>query len=157
MKHYVLGFAFNANRSEVLLIQKLAPEWQAGRWNGIGGKIEEGEIPIRAMLREDKEETGQRREWKLVIIFTCPGGTVYVFMADTYVYPSSEVPKSDDLPAGGIRFEQREKELLKVWPSDVLPSSGQVMKNITWMISLCRHKEQLELPILLHQKTLGVH
>lgn len=42
----------------VLGILKNRPEWQAGRWNGIGGKIEPGEWPIDAMCRETKQETG---------------------------------------------------------------------------------------------------
>lgn len=51
---YVCGFLFVGD--EVALIIKKKPEWQAGRINGIGGKIEEGEMPIEAMAREFKEE-----------------------------------------------------------------------------------------------------
>lgn len=56
MKRYVLGFAFAG--LDVVLIQKARPSWQAGRWNGIGGHIEEGEEPVAAMVREFQEETG---------------------------------------------------------------------------------------------------
>ena len=51
MNNYVLGFAFNKNFREVLLILKNKPQWQKGLYNGIGGKIEEGELPIEAMVR----------------------------------------------------------------------------------------------------------
>jgi 8-oxo-dGTP diphosphatase len=61
MQNYVLGFAFTedyAGFNRVMLIQKLKPEWQAGKLNGIGGKIELGETPHRAMAREFFEEAG---------------------------------------------------------------------------------------------------
>lgn len=57
-KRYVLGFCFNDDFSRVVLIEKQKPEWQKGRLNGVGGKIEPGEYPIHAMAREFKEETG---------------------------------------------------------------------------------------------------
>lgn len=66
MIRYVLGFAFNS-RMEVCLIQKRKPAWQAGKWNGVGGKIENGEAALTAMMREFKEETGvatQPEHWR---------------------------------------------------------------------------------------------
>jgi 8-oxo-dGTP pyrophosphatase MutT (NUDIX family) len=42
----------------LLLIHKQKPEWQKGRLNLVGGKIEEGEDPIAAAVRELKEEAG---------------------------------------------------------------------------------------------------
>jgi 8-oxo-dGTP diphosphatase len=56
--HYVLGFAFSRDGSHVVLIQKDRPEWQKGKYNGIGGKIEHNEVPSHAMWREFSEETG---------------------------------------------------------------------------------------------------
>lgn len=55
---YVLGFLFNRDMTEVALILKTKPEWQAGKLNGIGGKVELGELPHYAMAREFYEETG---------------------------------------------------------------------------------------------------
>ena len=55
---YVLGFLFNENLTEVVLIRKQRPEWQRNFLNGVGGKIEEGETPLDAMIRECREETG---------------------------------------------------------------------------------------------------
>ncbi len=54
----VVGFLFSEDFSYVVLIEKSKPEWQAGRLNGVGGKIEEGEEPLDAMRREFKEEAG---------------------------------------------------------------------------------------------------
>lgn len=58
MQKYVLGFAFSKDLSKVLLINKSKPEWQAGFKNGIGGKVEQGELLPFAMSREFFEETG---------------------------------------------------------------------------------------------------
>lgn len=59
MKEYVVGFAFRDNFQEVLLLLKDRPEWQAGNFNGVGGKIKIGkETPSEAMSREFKEEVG---------------------------------------------------------------------------------------------------
>lgn len=56
MMHYVLGFAIH--NGEVVLIRKAKPEWQAGKLNGVGGKVEPGETGYKAMRREYREETG---------------------------------------------------------------------------------------------------
>ncbi len=63
MKNYVLGFVFSPDLSEVYLIRKNRPEWQAGFLNGIGGKVEEGEAEEQAMAREAWEESGYDGEW----------------------------------------------------------------------------------------------
>jgi len=55
---YVLCFMFNYDFSKVAMIRKRKPEWQAGLLNGIGGKVESGESPRDAMIREFEEETG---------------------------------------------------------------------------------------------------
>lgn len=56
MNRFVLGFYIT--RSGAILICKTRPEWQRGKWNGIGGRIEEGETPLQAMVREFEEEAG---------------------------------------------------------------------------------------------------
>lgn len=56
MRRYAVGFLIDTHNN-VLLIRKNRPEWQAGKLNGIGGKVEEGELPIDAMNREMFEET----------------------------------------------------------------------------------------------------
>lgn len=57
IKKYVLGLAFW--RDQVALIYKTkGPEYVIGTWNGIGGKIEDGETVEEAMEREFLEETG---------------------------------------------------------------------------------------------------
>lgn len=65
-RYYCLGFIFDQNRDINLMIEKNRPPAQAGLHNGIGGKLEEGEESIDAMVRECKEETGldiPKKDW----------------------------------------------------------------------------------------------
>jgi 8-oxo-dGTP diphosphatase len=67
MKRYVLGFAFDEAGAQVALIIKARPSWQAGRLNGIGGKVEPGETALQAMVREFREEADvvtEEAEWE---------------------------------------------------------------------------------------------
>lgn len=58
IKRSVVGFLFNNNGTEVVLIKKNKPEWQADQLNGIGGKLEGDEESIHGIVREFQEETG---------------------------------------------------------------------------------------------------
>jgi 8-oxo-dGTP pyrophosphatase MutT (NUDIX family) len=58
MQRYVCGFLFGNFLDEVMLIRKTKPEWQAGKVNGIGGKVNPYEKPVGAMRREFDEEAG---------------------------------------------------------------------------------------------------
>jgi 8-oxo-dGTP pyrophosphatase MutT (NUDIX family) len=55
--HYVLGFLFNDEGKQVVMIRKSNGR-QVGQLNGIGGKKEADEPPFFAMVREFEEETG---------------------------------------------------------------------------------------------------
>lgn len=46
-----------------LFIQGAAYKWWAGKLNGIGGSVEEGETILQAAERETEEETGLVPEW----------------------------------------------------------------------------------------------
>ncbi len=66
IKQYVLGFYFSKDLKQVALIRKNRPAWQAGKLNGIGGKIENTDVDEHAaMYREFTEETGlaQQPSW----------------------------------------------------------------------------------------------
>ena len=67
MLRYVCGFYFNEDATKVALIRKNRPDWQAGKLNGIGGKIERKDFDHyktyeltqwHCMVREFEEETG---------------------------------------------------------------------------------------------------
>ncbi len=80
--HYVCGFAFDPTGEWVVLIRKAKPAWQAGKLNGVGGKVEPGEAPLLAMIREFREETGVStdfRAWKQFATVSGDDWTVHFF------------------------------------------------------------------------------
>jgi 8-oxo-dGTP diphosphatase len=86
MTRYVAGLLFTPDesiqlRNRVALIRKKRPEWQAGKLNGIGGHIEEGEAPSQAMRREFKEEAGAETEWRHFCTMATATWEVYWFVA----------------------------------------------------------------------------
>jgi len=57
VKNYVIVHARHPD-GKILLVLKDRPEWQKGRLNLVGGKIEKGETPGHAAMRELQEEAG---------------------------------------------------------------------------------------------------
>ena len=84
-KLYCVGFMFSKSNNKVALILKNRPKWQAGNYNGIGGKIEKNETPIQAMVREFNEETGvktKESEWTNAINIYCSNNSfIYFFFS----------------------------------------------------------------------------
>lgn len=89
---YVLIFPrfkndLNSANPSVLVIEKQKPKWQKNRLNLLGGKVEPGESPSLAAVRELKEESGLEPcsgEPELMGKIICddslaPPGIVYVY------------------------------------------------------------------------------
>jgi len=91
---YVVGFAFSPDCRDVLLILKKKPEWQKGFYNGIGGHVEENESPVRAMVREFKEETGidtHESHWKNLFFLSSSRWMLWIFCMRSFsVYGRKE-------------------------------------------------------------------
>lgn len=121
-KRYVVGFYFTDTK-KVVLITKMKPEWQKGKMNGVGGHIEEGELPIDAMRREFREETGVEEpiDWKLYC-YACQDG----HDGDLYFYhafgPEIPVRTTTQEPVGVYGLEEL----------DQLP----VHYNLRWLIPM---------------------
>jgi 8-oxo-dGTP diphosphatase len=80
MKNYVVGFCFFGN--EVILIEKIKPDWQKGSLNGPGGSIEEGESPAGAMVREFQEEVGHNiYDWQEFVTMKHTDWIVHFFVS----------------------------------------------------------------------------
>lgn len=80
--HYVLGFMFDSGAQRVLLIRKRRPTWQAGKLNGVGGKLEAGETPIEALVREVSEEAALKtapEQWRYFGVMDGPDFRVHCF------------------------------------------------------------------------------
>lgn len=81
---YVAGFMFSSNLDHVVLIKKNRPTWQSGRFNAVGGRVEDGEIPVKAMVREFKEETSVETDymkWTNFADLVLPSGEKIAFFA----------------------------------------------------------------------------
>ena len=89
MKHtqYVMGLIFDTT-DRILLIKKKRPTHQVGKWNGLGGKVEDNESITAAMSREVKEESNldiPETSWTLMYSGSQPSGSLFVFI--TYISP----------------------------------------------------------------------
>lgn len=58
---YVLGFVFIGDDKILLQLKNRGGDYLNGKLNGLGGKIENGENELSAMIREYFEETGDDR------------------------------------------------------------------------------------------------
>ncbi len=134
---YVLGFRFDLEKKNVVLIEKLKPEWQKGSYNGIGGKVEEfdkvggKDYKIAAMVREFREETGIEtfaHSWTHHVTMTNKDWTVFVFRS-----------------TGDISTAQTmEKEEVVIGSVDDIPT--KVLHNLKWLIPLLLD-DQVKKPI----------
>lgn len=57
-KYMVLGLLFSKDRKYVALVRKQRPKVFEGALNGVGGKIEQNETSLQAIIRECLEEMG---------------------------------------------------------------------------------------------------
>lgn len=81
--NYVVGYAFSDPPDSVAMVLKRRPAWQAGKFNGVGGKVEQGENATEAMAREFIEEAGLHLEdWKLFCVLR--GGDTIVSFFRTF-------------------------------------------------------------------------
>jgi len=122
MKYYVVGFPISLN-NQVLLIKKNRPEWQKGRYNGIGGHIEKGETPLQCIIRECKEETGLitfEQDWINTVIYS---GSDYI----VHFYISR--------PINIKNYIQETDEWLKIFDISDIPNVDTIY-NLKWIIPL---------------------
>lgn len=110
-KRYVCGFAFSEGKKHVLLIRKQRPEWQRGKFNGIGGHVEPFDTTFRsAMTREFAEESGlsiAATHWDPFITIGGEGWEVHffrvfgikIYMAKTMTDEEVQIIRVDDLPS----------------------------------------------------------
>ena len=131
MKQYVVGFLFTPDNQRVVLIEKHNPAWQRGLYNGVGGKIEAGETPLEAMIREFEEEAGvktQANDWRHIARILRPGDY------DLSVFAGHS--------ALALEAKTVERELIALLPVDALPA--KLMPNLKWLIPMALD-EQLDI------------
>ena len=139
MKRYVTGFLFSRDASHVVLIKKINPHWQRGLFNGIGGKIEDNELSIDAMIRECFEECGvatHQADWQCFAKVYRPS----CYDVDVYFAHS-------DLAFTAKTMEQEQIHIFKLneLPSNIIP-------NLQWLIPLALDKQaDFSTPLLLQE------
>lgn len=120
---YVVGLCFDLSRNMVVMVHKRSgPQCVIGNWNGVGGKIDPGETPAQAMVREFREETGVEiieDDWHQYATLNAINYDIHFFWA-----------------ASSSMFQCRtmEKEPIKVWFVPDLMGESNVMPNMRWMI-----------------------
>lgn len=135
MQEYTLGFMFDEARERVVLIKKENPSWQRGKLNGVGGKVELGETPYSAMVREFEEETGVLCEdWKFLMTLVGNSFQIYVY----YTF--------DDKMLNCQTKEIEEVKIFNIY-DDWKEICGSSISNIPWLLMLCLdfdvHKDRL--------------
>ena len=132
-QEYVVGFRFDGRN--VLLLRKNRPPWQAGRLNGVGGKVEPNEGCALAMIREYKEEVGCdcMNPWFYRICLTGRNFILHVFSSEGTI----SIPPERFGPDGLARNDVG--EILTIVPWDKLPDDA--IPNLHWMVPLCRDDE----------------
>lgn len=111
---YTLAFIFNAELSKVLLLRKTRPEWQAGLLNGIGGKCEPNEPPLKCIQREVFEECGLENIYFEKVGYISGGEyVVYVYTASiSSIDFETAVSKTDEIVAAYDVNDLHNQELL---------------------------------------------
>lgn len=136
MQTYVVGFMIRAASQEVLMIRKNRPDWQAGKWNGIGGKVEPGERPCDAMVREFVEETDVGTlPWMWEHTLTMDGGNRFCI----YYYRSFV----DDFPP----YRSVTDELVQVHSRHTILNELPVIDNMKWILPMQFTERGLVMPV----------
>lgn len=124
MTIYSCGFLFD-NLGQVVLIRKNRPVWQAGKLNGVGGHVEDGESFHECMVREFKEEAQLNvSEWQRFAKLAMKDSTI-VFYRATVETLNGVVAMTDEPLVFVDSFEL---------PSDTIP-------NLQWLIPMARVNE----------------
>lgn len=132
---YSAGFAFD-DRGRVVLLEKRTPAWQAGKLNAVGGKVEPGEHPREAMVREFFEETCLLIEnWQELLTLEGTFGRVHFFRTrvdhDTLekVYSGTEEP-------------------VDIYDVDVVLADAHlpVIDNVRWLLPLAAYAAETYAP-----------
>ena len=125
---YVAGFLFRNGGKEVAMVKKEKPQWQRGRLNGIGGKVEIGESPGEAMRREFQEETGADiTDWRPFCVLE---GKSREWAVVWYVSHQTAEIKTMEEEEIGWRFV----ELIATW---------NCIPNIRWLVPLALDKDSV--------------
>ncbi|MFT4414302.1 NUDIX hydrolase [Fredinandcohnia humi] len=137
MKQYVVGLVFDKEMEQVLLLKRSKMPYQ-GLYNGVGGKVEDGEEPSQAMYRELQEETGlqlaQMHTAKYITSLQYPSGiqlVVYYFVLREKGFP---LPIGNEIDEGRLEWVSITNQNLLDASNPYLAGDG----NISYFIHFAR-------------------
>lgn len=136
---YAVGFAFSADRKFVALIEKQRPKWQAGKLNGIGGHMEEGEAFAVTQQREFWEETG--------VVIPANAWRAFASLIGIDWHVRCFVAYTDEI----FNVRSMTDEPIRVLPVDkvmVLP----IIANLSYLIPLALDDEHIGVPMFHYGK-----
>jgi 8-oxo-dGTP diphosphatase len=124
MKLATLCYVRDAKNLTTLMLHRVKKEndMHEGKWNGLGGKFEDGETPEECVIREVHEESGLSiSNPKLQGFITFPAFDqfedwyVFVFTADEFT------GELIDSPEGNLEWIKNDKLMdLKLWEGDTI-------------------------------------
>lgn len=139
IQSYVVGFLFTAFElaaGRVLLIEKRRPQWQAGKLNGIGGKIEVDERAVDAMRRECREEAGlDCSHWDLFARLT-DHETFELFAFRGLLEHTGLVRSRTDEEVGLYSVLDVQADL----------TAPPMLNNIPWLVAMAAERNRLRWP-----------
>lgn len=143
MKEYVVGFAFDPTETFVALVLKNRPAWQAGRLNGVGGKLEKDEHSRTAMRREFREEAGDADvSWALFAILEGVDDMARVQDPEPFrVYFFRGIAE---------HIETRTDEPVAWFNAFELPPGA--LPNLLWLIPMARDRQRHDWPFQIRER-----
>lgn len=140
---YTIAFCIADNK--VLMVKRAKPPNQ-GLWNGIGGKIEEGETPLQAVSREIMEEAELDINtasavhyagivtWAVVEDQNNKNKGMYAYVIDFSADTLSDV--AVETPEGLLEWKKLS------WVED--KTNQEIVRNIAHFLPLMRKKDSLQ-------------
>lgn len=126
MKEYVVGFLFSGKK--VVMIRKNRPDWQAGYLNGVGGHVEQDELPYDAMRREFYEETGYHvGHWDRFLVLKHPDAVIHFYRA---------------FGDGRLAQTKTDEEVVYIDMAEAL--QDKVIPNLQWILPMAYYAVDLE-------------
>lgn len=127
-REYVVGFIFSKDWQSIALLRKQprhsSQQWQAGKLNGVGGKVEPSdEDYAHAMRREGNEETNSVHIWEYKGTVMGKGWALGVYCT---TYDLSLLPKANDVGEEFVICS-----LDTVFENDIV-------ENLRYLIPLCQ-------------------
>ncbi len=155
-KGYVLGFFFSEDLKYIVLLKKTHPTVQAGKLNGMGGKIKPGESHKAAMRREFKDETDyDYDDWQYLKSFNVENNYCHVFygagdlnkcksMTDEEVWLINVRMLSKPWRWGSMKVSAEDQMLLQDSGED-LATGKDLIDDVADLVEECRRKMYLQL------------